>query len=122
MSFRLKALLDARYPRLFVRVVLALACFAVALVLTVFPGPAFVFWILGFMLLGVSAGQVLLSLHAIQERLHRHVPWAERLPRFRKGHIKAILRHRWVRALDRLSGSRRRRRERRLARVRARRP
>jgi hypothetical protein len=92
-------------------------CFAVAIVLSVFPGPAFVFWILGFVFLGVSVGQVLLAAHAVQDWLHAHVPFADRLPRLRKGHIRAILRNRWVRALDRLAESRERRR---LARARRR--
>jgi hypothetical protein len=93
--------------------VAAVVCFAIAIVLSVFPGPAFPFWILGFVLLGYSVGQVLLSLHAIQEWLHRRVPYVDRLPRLRKRHIRAILRQRWVRALDRISAQRdRRRRER----------
>ena len=119
MLDRLRAVLDSRYPRLFARMLAAIVCFAIAAVLTVFPGPAFVFWILGLALLGISAGQVLMSIHAIQEFLHRHVPYADRLPRFRKGHMKAILRHRWVRALDRLSGSHREARRRLRAHRRA---
>lgn len=94
----------------------AVVCFAIAVVLSVLPGPAFVFWILGLVLLGVSVGQVLLSLHAVQEWLRRHVPFADRLPRFRKGHIRAILRHRWVRALDRFFEQRERRRVARVQR------
>jgi hypothetical protein len=119
-----RALLGSRYARWLVRVVAALACFAVAIVLTILPGPAFVFWLLGLVLLGLSVGQVLLSLHAIQEWAHRHVPLVDRLPRFRKGHVRAILRNRWVRTLDRLSEARQRRRvareRRRAARARLR--
>jgi hypothetical protein len=92
------------------RVVAAVVCFAVAVILTVFPGPAFVFWILGFVFLGVSVGQLLLAVEAIQNWLHRHVPYADRLPRLRKGHIRAILRQRWVRTLDGLAATRERRR------------
>lgn len=99
----------------------ALACFAVALVLSVVPGPAFVFWILGFVLLGASVGQLLLTVHAVQDWVHRHVPAAQRLPRLRKGHIRAVLRHRWVRALERLSEQRERRRRARERRRAARR-
>jgi hypothetical protein len=109
-------LLGSRYLRWLVRVVAAVACFALAIVLTVVPGPAFVFWILGLVLLGISVGQVLLALHAVQDWLHRHVPYADRLPRLRKGHIRAILRHRWVRALERLSEQRERRRAARASR------
>jgi hypothetical protein len=117
----LRSLSGSRYPRLVVRVVLAIVCFAVAAALTVLPGPAFVFWALGFVLLGFSVGQVLMSIHAVQEFLHRRVPYADRLPRLRKGHMRSILRHRWVRALDRFSARRqarlRRRAERRAARA-----
>jgi hypothetical protein len=98
--------------------------FAVAVVLTVMPGPAFVFWILGFVLLGFSVGQILMSVHAVQEVLHRHVPFADRLPRLRKGHMRRIMRHRWIRAVDavfaRRDGRARRRAQRRAARAAAR--
>src|SRR5262249_14595261 len=87
--------------RLVIRVVLAVLCFVVAAVLSVVPGPAFIFWIAGFVLLGFSVGQILLSVHAVQEFLHRRLPWAERLvPRLRKQHIRRLLRNRWVRQLD----------------------
>ncbi|MFN8642347.1 MAG: hypothetical protein U0802_12090 [Candidatus Binatia bacterium] len=92
--------------RLVIRMVLAAGCFVVAAVLSVIPGPAVVFWLAGFVLLGFSAGQILLSVHAVQELLHRHVPYANRLPRLRKLHIRRMLRHRWIRMLDRLSGGR----------------
>jgi hypothetical protein len=92
------------------RLALALACFAIALVLTVMPGPAFVFWILGLALLGYGVGQILMSIHAVQEIVHRRLPFGHRLPRLRKGHVKAILRHRWVRALDHLVPHRKQRR------------
>lgn len=111
--------------RLVIRMVLAGICFVIALVLSVMPGPAFVFWLAGFVLLGFSAGQVLLSLHAVQERLHRHVPGASRLPRLHKRHIRRMLRHSWVRMVDHLSGAHERRRQARAARLaerRARRP
>ena len=98
---------------------LAGLCFAVAIVLSVLPGPAFLFWIAGFVLLGVSVGQLLLSIHAIQEFVHGRLPWMERLvPRLRKHHIRRVMRHRWVRMLDALSGRhehKRRRREQRRA-------
>lgn len=96
--------------RLLIRMVAAAVCFVIALILSVMPGPAFVFWLAGFILLGFSAGQVLLSVHAVQEYLHRHVPGARRLPRLHKRHIRGMLRHRWVRMIDRLSGARERRR------------
>lgn len=89
--------------RLVVRIALAAVCFGLAVVLSVMPGPAVVFWLAGFVLLGFSAGQILLSLHAVQEVLHRHVPLANRLPRLRKQHIRRLLRHRWVRFVDRLA-------------------
>jgi hypothetical protein len=99
------------------RLALALVSFAIAVVLSVMPGPAFVFWLLGFVLLGFGVGQVLLSVRAVQEWLHRHVPGAERLvPRLRHHHLRTILRHRWVRTLDRLSAHRERRRRARAAR------
>jgi hypothetical protein len=106
--------------RLVIRVVLAVLCFVVAAVLSVFPGPAFVFWIAGFVLLGFSVGQILLSIHAVQEFVHRRLPWTERVvPRLRKHHIRRVMRHRWIRMLDGLSGHRerrhRRREERRVA-------
>ena len=113
---RLKTLLGARYPRLMLRMVSAVACFAVAIVLTVLPGPAFIFWILGFMLLGFNAGQILLSLHAVQEWMHRRFPLAGRVPRLRKGHVRRILRHRWIQMLNRLSGHHEARAHRRAAR------
>lgn len=110
--------------RFVIRVVLAVVCFAIAAVLTVFPGPAFVFWIAGFVLLGFGVGQILLSVHAVQEFLRKHVPIARRLPRMHKGHIRAVMRNEWVRWLDKMSGQpderRRRRAERRIARARAR--
>jgi hypothetical protein len=91
--------------RLVIRAVLAGLCFVVAIVLSVLPGPAFLFWIAGFVLLGVSVGQLLLSIHAIQEFVHGRLPWMERLvPRLRKHHIRRAMRHRWVRMLDALSG------------------
>lgn len=103
--------------RLAIRIVLAVLCFAVAAVLSVMPGPAFVFWIAGFVLLGFSVGQILLSAHAVQELVHRRLPWAERvLPRMRKQHIRRVMRHRWVRMLDRLFGRHEQRRHRREAR------
>lgn len=105
----------SRTARLVIRIVLAGVCFVVAAFLSVLPGPAFVFWIAGFVLLGFSAGQILLSVHAVQEFLHRHVPYAERLPRLRKGQIRRMLRHRWVRAIDRLSHRHERRVRRRKA-------
>lgn len=103
--------------RLVIRTVLAAVCFVIAAVLSVMPGPAFVFWLAGFILLGFSAGQILLSLHAAQEVLHRHVPFADRLPRLHKQHIRRMLRHRWIRALDRLSGGHQGRARRRAARA-----
>lgn len=103
--------------RLVLRIALAAICFVVAAVLSVVPGPAFVFWLAGFILLGFSAGQILLSLHAVQEFLRRHVPYANRLPRLHKLHIRRMLRHRWVRAIDRLSGGHEGRARRRAARA-----
>jgi hypothetical protein len=103
--------------RFVIRVVLAALCFVVAAVLSVMPGPAFIFWIAGFVLLGFSVGQVLLSLHAVQEFVHRRLPWAEGLvPRLRKRHIRSMMRHRWVRRLDSLSGHRERRHHKRAER------
>lgn len=103
--------------RLAIRVVLAGLCFAIAAVLSVIPGPAFIFWIAGFVLLGFSVGQILLSVHAVQVFLHRRMPWTERLmPRLRKQHIRRMMRHQWVRRLDRLSGHRERRHRKRVAR------
>jgi hypothetical protein len=106
----------SRTARLVIRSVLALLCFVIAAVLSVFPGPAFVFWIAGFVLLGFSVGQILLSVHAVQEFLHRRLPYADRLPRLRKHHIRRVMRHRWVRMLDSLSGRGEERRRRREAR------
>jgi hypothetical protein len=106
----------SRTARLVIRTVLAILCFFVAIVLSVVPGPAFVFWIAGFVLLGFSVGQILLSVHAVQEFLRRRVPYADRLPKLRKHQIRRLMRHRWVRMLDSLSGHRERRRLRREAR------
>jgi len=115
----LKRYLPASRPaRLAIRAVAALVCFAIAAVLSVMPGPAFVFWIAGFVLLGFSVGRILLSVHAVQEFVHEHVPYADRLPRLHKQQIRRMMRHRWVRTLDSLSGRpevRRRQRERRRA-------
>ena len=100
-----------------VRIVLALVCFALAIVLSVLPGPAFVFWILGLVLLGYGVGSILFGLKAVQEWMHRHVPGAHRwVPRVRYRHMRMILRHRWVQMLDRLSAHRERRRAERAAR------
>jgi hypothetical protein len=106
----------SRTARLVGRGVLAILCFIVAIVLSVAPGPAFIFWIAGFVLLGFSVGQILLSVHAVQEVVRRRVPYADRLPRLRKHQIRRMMRHRWVRMLDSLSGHRERRRLRREAR------
>jgi hypothetical protein len=106
----------SRTARIVIRTVLAVVCFVVAAVLSVFPGPAFIFWIAGFVLLGFSVGQILLSVHSVQEFLHRRVPYAHRLPRLRKHHIRRVMRHRWVRMLDALSGHREERRRQREAR------
>lgn len=106
----------SRTARIVIRSVLAVLCFVVAAVLSVFPGPAFIFWIAGFVLLGFSVGQILLSVHAAQEVVHRRVPGAHRLPRLRKHQIRRMMRHRWVQMLDRLSGHRERRQRQRAAR------
>jgi hypothetical protein len=114
----------SRTARLAIRAVLALVCFVIAVILSVMPGPAFVFWIAGFVLLGFSVGQILLSVHAVQEFLHDRVPYADRLPRLRKYQIRRLMRHRWVRTIDAWSSrpdDRRRRREARRAAARARR-
>lgn len=116
----LRSRLGAGYIGWLVRLVAAAICFVVGIVLSVLPGPAILFFALGFVLLGVSIGQFLLTVHAVQDWLHRHVPPARRLPRLRKGHIRAILRQRWVRAIDRLSAHRDRRRRARERRRRAR--
>jgi len=106
----LRTRLGAGYFGWLVRLVSALACFAVALVLSVVPGPAILFWALGLMLLGVSVGQLLLTLHAVQRWLHRRVPATRHLPHLRQGHIRAILRQRWIRAIERLFAHREQRR------------
>lgn len=99
------------------RIVLAILCFAIAIVLSVIPGPAFPFWILGLVLLGFGVGPMLLRAKAVQEWTHRHVPGAERwVPRLRYRHMRMILRHRWVRMLDRVSAHRGRRRADKVAR------
>jgi len=64
-------------------------------------------------------GQILLSVLAAQEFVRDRVPYADRLPRLRKYQIRRMMRHRWVRSIDKISGSpeaRRRRREARRAR------
>jgi hypothetical protein len=102
------------------RVLLALVCFAIAIVEAFIPGPAILFWIIGFMLLGFSAGQILIFVRKVQAWLHERVPASRRLPHFRTSHMKAILRHRWIRALDRMTETdhaHRRRREARRARA-----
>jgi len=106
----------SRTARLVLRAVLAVLCFVIAIVLSVAPGPAFVFWIAGFVLLGFSVGQILLSVHAVQEWVRRRVPYGERLPRLRKHQIRRMMRHRWVRMIDSFSGHRERRARRRDAR------
>ncbi len=107
---------------LLIRLPLALVCFVVAVVLMFIPGPAFVFWILGLMLLGFSVGQILLSVRRGQRLLHRHVPASRRVvPRIRLRHMKAVLRNRWIRWLDGLSNNRDQRQRSRAARRAARR-
>jgi hypothetical protein len=99
------------------RIVGAIVSFAIAIVLSIFPGPAFPFWILGFVLLGFGVGQILLQAKAVQEWMHRHVPGAHRwVPQVRYRHMRLILRHRWVQMLDRLSAHRERRRAARAVR------
>jgi hypothetical protein len=107
--------MQSGYPMMVLRIVLAVLSFAIAIVLTVFPGPAIPFFLLGFVLLGFSVGQILMGLHSVQEFVHRHVPASRRLPRLRKRHIRTLLRRRWVRMLDRISGSKLRRRRARRA-------
>jgi len=114
----------SRTARQIIRVILALVCFIIAVILSVMPGPAFVFWIAGFVLLGFSVGQILLSVHAVQEFVHDHLPYGDKLPRLRKDQIRRLMRHRWVRVIDSWSSrpeDRRRRREARRAAARARR-
>jgi polyferredoxin len=106
----------SRTARLVARAVLAVLCFVIAIVLTVAPGPAFVFWIAGFVLLGFSVGQILLSVHAVQEWVRPRVPYGDRLPRLRKHQIRRMMRHRWVRVIDSFSGHREKRARRRGAR------
>ena len=106
--------MQSGYPMMVLRIVLALLSFAIAIVLTVFPGPAIPFWLLGFVLLGFSVGQILMRLHGVQDFLHRHLPVSRNLPTLRRRHIRRIMRQRWVRALERLSGSKRRRRKRHM--------
>ena len=48
----------SRTARLAIRAVAALVCFAIAVVLSVMPGPAFVFWIAGFVLLARITGPI----------------------------------------------------------------
>lgn len=104
------------------RIALAAVSFAVAIALTILPGPAFIFYILGFVLLGFGVGQVLLQARAVQEWSHRNVPGAHRwVPRLRYRHMRIVLRHRWVQMLDRLSAHRERRRAEKAARRAARR-
>jgi hypothetical protein len=100
------------YPKMVLRIVLAALSFAIAIVLTVFPGPAIPFWLFGFVLLGFSVGQILMGLHGVQDFLHRHFPVSRNLPTLRRRHIRRIMRQRWVRTLERLSGAKRRRRKR----------
>ena len=99
------------YPMMVLRIVLAVLSFAIAIVLSVFPGPAVPFWLLGFVLLGFSVGQILMSLHSVQTFLHRNVPASRNLPTLRKRHIRRIMRQRWVQTLERFSGAKRRRRK-----------
>jgi hypothetical protein len=108
--------MQSAYPMMVLRIVLAVLSFAIAIVLSVFPGPAFPFWLLGFVLLGFGVGQILMSLHSVQAFFHHHVPASRRLPTLRKRHIRRILRRRWVQTLDRFSGAKRRRRLRRMRR------
>ena len=98
------------YPKMVLRIVGAVLSFAIAIVLTIFPGPAIPFWLLGFVLLGFGVGQILMGVHGVQDYLHRHVPVSRNLPTLRKRHIRRIMRQRWVRTLERLSGAKRRRR------------
>jgi hypothetical protein len=102
------------YPMMVLRIVLAALSFAIAIVLTVFPGPAFPFWLFGFVLLGFSVGQILMGLHGVQDFLHRKVPVSRNLPKLRKLHIRRIMRQSWVRTLERLTGAKRRRRKRHM--------
>jgi len=99
----------SRTARLVVRALLAVLCFVIAIVLTVAPGPAFVFWIAGFVLLGFSVGQILLSVHAVQEWVRPRVPYGDRLPRLRKAPDPPHDAARWVRMIDSFSGHREKR-------------
>ena len=102
------------YPMMVLRIVLAVLSFAIAIVLTIFPGPAIPFWLFGFVLLGFSVGQILMGVHGVQDFLHRNVPMSRSLPTLRKRHIRRIMRQRWVQTLERLSGAKRRRRKRHI--------
>lgn len=113
---RLRSLLGAKWPLFLARVVLALVCFAVAIVLAFIPGPAILFWFAGFLLLGFSVGQVLMSVQRTQEFLNRHIPPLRLLPRLKKGHVRAVMKNRWVQWLDRVSSHRERRHAKRAAR------
>lgn len=121
MTNHLKNLLGARYLLVVLRLVLAIACFVIATILAFIPGPAFLFWIFGFIFLGYGAGEILLSFQRVQDWMRAHVPLWDRIPPLRDRHIRYLMRNSWVRWLDRLSASRERRRltraERRAARA-----
>ncbi len=121
MLAALRALLGSHYTMFLVRIVLAVLCFVVAVILAFIPGPAILFWIFGFIFLGYSAGEILLSFQKVQDWLRLRVPLWNRLPPLRDRHIRFLMRNQWIKWVDRLSASRERRRakraERRLAKA-----
>jgi hypothetical protein len=52
-----------------------------------------------------------MGLHGVQDFLHRNVPVSRNLPTLRKWHIRRIMRQRWVKTLERVTGAKRRRRK-----------
>jgi hypothetical protein len=66
-----------------IRVTAAILCFAIALVLVFIPGPAFVFWIIGFLLLGFTVRDVV-------KFVQRYTPG------FSDELAEDVINHRWV--------------------------
>ncbi len=101
--------MGSRYPVLMLRTAAAVVSFVIATILAFIPGPAIPFWILGFVLLGYGAGEILLSFEKVQAWLHRHVPFVDRLPRYHRRHTRRILRNPWIRYFESVFSSRTRR-------------
>jgi hypothetical protein len=89
MRGRLRALLKSASVAMIVRFAAAVACFVIAIPLLFLPGPAFVFFLAGLVLLGFSVRDIVKLAQAVT-------------PGFSEDHAERVMNHRVIRRLDRL--------------------